>query len=85
MSETKKEQHADMPFEAAMERLEAVVRRLEAGDVPLEEAIELYQEGVSLSRLCGAKLDSIEHKVTQLMEEQGKAVQKPFPFEGGGE
>ncbi|WP_420830592.1 exodeoxyribonuclease VII small subunit [Cohnella algarum] len=40
-------------FEEAMEKLEEIVARLEHSDVPLETAIELYQQGIALSRLCG--------------------------------
>lgn len=72
----------DLPFEEAMKRLEEVVQQLEQGNVPLEEAIRLYQEGMELSRYCGQKLDAIESKVTQLIEENGKLSQKPFVLEG---
>jgi exodeoxyribonuclease VII small subunit len=79
------EQMSELPFEQAMQRLEEVVRRLEEGEVPLEEAIELYQEGMRLSRLCNQKLDAIEAKVLQLVEEDGMLVEKPFQIEEEGE
>ncbi len=82
MARKKAEQVTELPFEAAMQRLEEVVRRLEEGDVPLEEALHLYQEGISLSRVCGQKLDAIEAQVTQLLEENGQVTQKPFRLEG---
>lgn len=72
----------DMQFEEAMKRLEEVVQRLEEGDIPLEESIHLYQEGVTLSRICGQKLDAIEAKITQLVEEDGQLKQKAFRVEG---
>ncbi|EST56171.1 exodeoxyribonuclease VII small subunit [Brevibacillus panacihumi W25] len=72
----------DMPFEEAMKRLEEVVQRLEEGDIPLEESIHLYQEGVTLSRICGQKLEAIEAKITQLVEEDGQVKQKAFRLEG---
>ncbi|CAM3242247.1 MULTISPECIES: exodeoxyribonuclease VII small subunit [Brevibacillus] len=72
----------DMQFEEAMKRLEEVVQRLEEGDIPLEESIHLYQEGVTLSRICGQKLEAIEAKITQLVEEDGQLKQKAFRVEG---
>jgi exodeoxyribonuclease VII small subunit len=82
MARKKTEQESDMQFEEAMKRLEEVVHRLEEGEIPLEEAIQLYQEGVNLSRICGQKLDAIEAKITQLVEEDGQLKQKPFGVEG---
>lgn len=73
-------------FEQAMEQLETIVNRLESGDVPLETAIELFQEGMQLSRLCGDKLEQVERKIEQLMEApDGTVVRKPFlsPDESG--
>ncbi|OUN00665.1 MAG: exodeoxyribonuclease VII small subunit [Paenibacillaceae bacterium ZCTH02-B3] len=70
-----------------MERLEAIVSRLESGDVPLEKAIELYQEGMALSRLCGRKLEEAERRIEMLLEdEQGQLRRKPFlPERDAGE
>ncbi|QRG69800.1 exodeoxyribonuclease VII small subunit [Brevibacillus choshinensis] len=82
MARKKADQEIDMQFEEAMKRLEVVVMRLEEGDIPLEEAITLYQEGVTLSRICGQKLDAIEAKITQLVEEDGMLKQKAFRVEG---
>lgn len=82
MARKKAEQEVEIQFEEAMKRLEEVVNRLEEGEIPLEEAIELYQEGIQLSRICGQKLDAIEAKITQLLEEDGQLKQKPFRLEG---
>lgn len=70
-------------FEQAMERLETIVEKLENGDVPLEAAIELFQEGMSLSRLCGQKLEQVERRIEMLVEggESG-LTRKPFAPEG---
>lgn len=67
-----------LSFEAAMEKLEAIVGRLENGDVPLEKAIELFQEGMKLSHLCSGKLEVVERKIEMLVEENGTQVKKPF-------
>lgn len=56
----------EMTFEAAMTRLEAVVRALEDGKTPLEESMKLYEEGVSLVRICSGKLEEAERKVNIL-------------------
>ncbi|REE70623.1 exodeoxyribonuclease VII small subunit [Paenibacillus taihuensis] len=65
-------------FETAMERLESIVSKLESGDVPLETAIELFQEGMKLSQLCGAKLEDVERKIEVLIETENGLHKKPF-------
>ena len=57
-----------MTFEAAMTRLEAVVKALEDGKTSLEESMKLYEEGVALVRLCSTRLEDAEHKVKILTE-----------------
>ncbi|MDT2248465.1 exodeoxyribonuclease VII small subunit [Paenibacillus larvae] len=61
-------------FEEAIEKLEAIVARLESGDVPLEQAIELYQEGMKLSHLCGKKLEQVEKKIDMLVESEAGLI-----------
>ncbi|MBD0380715.1 exodeoxyribonuclease VII small subunit [Paenibacillus sedimenti] len=69
----------EISFELAIEQLERIVSQLESGDVPLEKAIELYQEGVRLSHLCGVKLEQVEKKIEMLVEgEAGVVNRKPF-------
>jgi exodeoxyribonuclease VII small subunit len=75
VSEQEKEQ---LSFEEAMQKLEEIVGRLENGDVPLETAIELFQEGMTLSRLCGSKLEQVESRI-QMLVDNGQGLQKkPF-------
>ena len=70
-------------FEAAMERLEEITRLLEAGAEGLDESLKLYEEGVSLIRLCTQKLESAEQSVKILqMSEEGIAL---ADFEGKGD
>ena len=52
-----------MTFEAAMARLEEIVRTLENGNAPLDVSLGLFEEGVALVKLCNAKLDTAEQKV----------------------
>jgi exodeoxyribonuclease VII small subunit len=62
-----------LSFEEAMNKLEQIVDRLEEGDVPLEEAIAFYKEGMELSKLCHDKLKSVEEQLTQIITEDGKS------------
>lgn len=70
-----------LSFEQAMEKLETIVGKLENGDVPLETAIELFQEGMSLSKLCGNKLEQVERRIEMLVEGDGGLQRKPFADE----
>ena len=67
----------EMSFEEALAQLETIVGKLESGDVPLEQAIELFQEGMHLSNFCTKKLEHVEKKIEMLMEtEQGLRKQE---------
>ncbi|MNN19003.1 Exodeoxyribonuclease 7 small subunit [compost metagenome] len=69
---------AELDFEGAMGRLEEIVRELEHGDVPLEKAIDLFQQGMKLSQLCGSKLEQVERKIEMITEMDGELRKKPF-------
>lgn len=58
----------EMSFEQALAKLEETVRRLEAGNLPLDEAVALFEEGTRLARLCNERLDGAELKVSQLVQ-----------------
>jgi exodeoxyribonuclease VII small subunit len=58
---------AEMSFEEAMKALEEVVKRLDQGEVPLEESIGLYERGAELKKRCEAKLKEAEEKVALLV------------------
>jgi exodeoxyribonuclease VII small subunit len=53
-------------FEAALKRLEEIVDALEEGETPLDKAMELYEEGLELSRFCGEKLKATELRLKKL-------------------
>ncbi len=55
-----------MNFEAALARLEEIVRRLESGDVGLEESIKIYEEGMKLKSLCAQKLSEAQQRVEKI-------------------
>jgi exodeoxyribonuclease VII small subunit len=56
-------------FESAIKRLEEIVTQLESGDLQLERSLELFEEGIKLSRFCHAKLDEAERKVEVLLKD----------------
>ena len=74
-------------FEQSLERLEAVVSRLESGDLPLDEAMERYEEGVQLVRACRGELDRAELKIHRLVERGGQVQAEEVSPSGlfGGE
>lgn len=78
MAENEQNRDDDMTFEQALKRLEEVVQKLEDGDAPLEQAIELFQEGMALSKRCSGQLDAVEKRIEMLIEENGEWVKKPF-------
>lgn len=57
---------SELKFEKALERLEKIVEDLESGNIPLEDALKRYEEGVKLSRLCSQKLAQAETKIEVL-------------------
>lgn len=61
-----------MTFEEAIKNLEVIVQRLEEGDIPLEEALNIYKEGMALSKLCHDKLKNAEDQMTKLLTEEGE-------------
>lgn len=65
-------------FEDALNKLEKIVSKLEEGDIPLEESLKLFEEGIRLSRFCNQKLDEAEKKVEILMKDrEGIPVAQP--------
>jgi len=87
----------DVPtFEQALSQLEQIVQKLERGELPLEESLRLYEEGIRLSRLCHGKLEQAEGKIEMLMKDargeaardaQGRPLTKPLaePDEESGQ
>jgi exodeoxyribonuclease VII small subunit len=58
---------ATMSFETALRALEEVVRRLESGDVPLDESITLYERGEALRRHCQSRLDAAQARIEKIV------------------
>lgn len=74
-------------FEVAIKRLTEIVQVLERGELPLEESLRLFEEGVKLSRLSQQKLDTAERRVEQLLavDEQGRPRTAPFATDSAEE
>lgn len=71
-----------MNFEQAMDRLDEIVRQLERGEAPLEEALSLFEEGTKLVKKCSTQLERAEQKVNKLLAGPDDTVQeKPFSGE----
>ena len=65
-------------FEASLDELEQVVKQLEAGDLPLEKSLELFERGVNLSDTCRKQLEEAETRVEILLRKEGKIQAEPF-------
>src|SRR3989304_1522193 len=62
-------------FEASLEALEQIVRQLEQGDLPLEKSLELFEQGIRLSRECQERLNQAERRIEVLLQDnQGRPV-----------
>jgi exodeoxyribonuclease VII small subunit len=69
-------------FEQALAELESLVERLEGGELPLEEALKLFERGVALTRQCQSSLQAAQQKVEILLKRGGEV--QPQPFEDTG-
>lgn len=67
-------------FEDAMSELETIVKKLEENEVPLEEAIHLFQHGMQLSKGCHDRLQKVEKQMDQVLKKDGKM--EPFGVQG---
>ena len=71
---------AGKKFEDAMERLEEIIKDLEQGELPLEDSLKAFEEGMQLLKFCSNKLEEAEKKVTMLVQE-GKEEHTQIPFD----
>lgn len=69
-----------MEFEKKLSRLENIVQKMEKGDLALEESLELFEEGVKLSRECQTQLNKAESQVKKLIgiDQDGNAITESF-------
>jgi len=77
---TPKSAPPSLTFEQSMERLGHIVEKLEEGELPLEQSLELFEEGVRLSRLAQERLDAAQQRIERLLtvDAQGKARTATF-------
>ena len=71
---------AEKKFENALKELEQIVEQLEDSELPLDDALKLFERGIKLSQFCSAKLDDAEQKVELLIKGANGAL-RPVPFE----
>jgi exodeoxyribonuclease VII small subunit len=69
-------------FEAAIAELESVVKKLEEGDLALEQSLALYERGVQLSRFCHARLEDAERRI-EILSERGDVRPAPTTLASG--
>lgn len=83
--ELKYEWSGSLPkFEECLQRLEKIVDELEKGELPLEKALGLFEEGIALSASCRKELESAEGKVEILLKQNGKLQPEPFEVRESG-
>lgn len=72
-------------FEKNLKELEGVVKELEGGDVTLDQMLELFENGVKLTKQCTSALDAAEQKINILIKNRETGQVEEQPFEGMGE
>jgi exodeoxyribonuclease VII small subunit len=65
-------------FEECLQRLEVIVKEMERGDLPLEQSLKLFEEGISLSGSCRKELEEAEGKIEVLLKDDGKLRVEAF-------
>jgi exodeoxyribonuclease VII small subunit len=68
-------------FEAAIAELETIVKKLEEGDLPLEQSLALFERGVQLSRFCHTRLEAAERRI-EILNERGELKDAPATLTG---
>ena len=65
-------------YEEAVNRLEEIVEKLDSGEFTLDESMDLFKEGVGLTKFCNEKLNEYEKTITKLVEKQGEFIEEKF-------
>lgn len=69
-------------FEKSFQNLEKIVQRLESEELPLDESLQLFEEGIKLSRFCHQRLEEVEKKIELILADaKGQPVTEPFEAE----
>lgn len=69
---------APLSFEAGLEQLEAIVKEMESGDLPLDRALDLFEKGMKLSATCRQQLEDAETRIEILTKKAGEMQPQPF-------
>jgi exodeoxyribonuclease VII small subunit len=73
---------SEVKFEKAIQRLEKIVDDLEKGELDIDKSLEIFEEGIKMSRVCSKKLNEAEAKIEKLTRDQkGELVSELFPVE----
>lgn len=67
-------------FEQAVAELEEIVKKLEKGELTLDDSISCFQRGVELTKFCSKKLDEAERSITMMIESENGIVEKEMPL-----
>ncbi|HJO00385.1 MAG TPA: exodeoxyribonuclease VII small subunit [Nitrospinaceae bacterium] len=71
---------SEIKFEKAMTRLEKIVEELERGDLDIDKSLEIFEEGIKMSRVCSKKLTEAEAKIEKLTKgKKGELITELFP------
>ena len=77
---------SEIKFEKAMTRLENIVEELERGDLDIDKSLEIFEEGIKMSRLCSKKLNEAEAKIKKLSKgKKGDLITELFPMDDKNE
>mgnify|MGYP001332806455 FL=1 len=77
---------SEIKFEKAMTRLEKIVEELERGDLDIDKSLEIFEEGIKMSRLCSKKLNEAEAKIEKLSKgKKGDLITELFPVDDKNE
>lgn len=71
-------EQAPLSFEDGLQQLEAIVKEMEGGDLPLERALELFEKGMKLSETCRKQLEEAETRVELLIKRAGEVTPESF-------
>lgn len=73
---------AEIKFEKAMSRLENIVEELEKGELDIDKSLEIFEEGIKMSRVCSKKLKEAEKKIEKLTRnDKGELIAELFPIQ----
>ena len=77
---------SEIKFEKAMTRLENIIEELERGDLDIDKSLEIFEEGIKMSRLCSKKLNEAEAKIEKLSKgKKGDLITELFPIDDKNE